>query len=530
MFKVLLRKQLQETFAAFVRNSKTGLARSKKSKVGYVSLYVFLLLILMLCFGIMALPLAMSMVPLGFDWLYFLTMGLTALVVSTLVSSFTGYSALFRNRDNDLLLSLPVPAGMIFAVRLCSVFVTALMYLLAVWVPTEIVYCFFAVFPVAALLAALPTAVLMAWVAALLAALIGWLVSALNTRARHKSLVTVLFTLVFVGLYYAVFARLEKALELLTGNVMATGQQASHALPLLVFLGEAAAGNIPALLVCTAVVSAILVLMCKTLERQYLSRLTQDEDTQKTVHHKKSRKPWSVRHTLLHRELLCLSASSTYMLNCSLGTLIMPLLGLAALFQRDKIYAAVSRLPAAAAVPLVCCAVCAVSCSNQLTAPSVSLEGQNLSLLQSLPLTPWQLLRAKLELQLLLTAIPALFCTGCFLLAIKASIEVVLPMFAICFLFCIFTAQLGLMFGLQMPNLHWSNEAALIKRSAFGLLSMLCSCAAAIAIGLISLTMTSYFADAMAALTCCIAVLLGADWLLLRWLKSQGTVLFAMLE
>ena len=39
---------------------------------------------------------------------------------------------------------------------------------------------------------------------------------------------------------------------------------------------------------------------------------------------------------------------------------------------------------------------------NDMTAPSVSLEGKSLWLMQSLPVTPWQVLRAKLTMQLLL--------------------------------------------------------------------------------------------------------------------------------
>ena len=41
-----------------------------------------------------------------------------------------------------------------------------------------------------------------------------------------------------------------------------------------------------------------------------------------------------------------------------------------------------------------------------MAAPSVSLEGKSLWLLQSLPVTPWQVLRAKLSVQLLLTSAP----------------------------------------------------------------------------------------------------------------------------
>lgn len=40
-------------------------------------------------------------------------MGLTALLVSVLASAFTSYSGLFQSRDNELLLSLPIPPAVI---------------------------------------------------------------------------------------------------------------------------------------------------------------------------------------------------------------------------------------------------------------------------------------------------------------------------------------------------------------------------------------------------------------------------------
>ena len=57
-------------------------------------------------------------------------------------------------------------------------------------------------------------------------------------------------------------------------------------------------------------------------------------------------------------------------------------------------------------------ALCMLASMNDMAAPSVSLEGKSLWLLQSLPVTPWQVLRAKLRLQLLLTAIPVLAVPG----------------------------------------------------------------------------------------------------------------------
>ena len=62
---------------------------------------------------------------------------------------------------------------------------------------------------------------------------------------------------------------------------------------------------------------------------------------------------------------------------------------------------------------LLSAALCLLASMNDMAAPSVSLEGRQLWLAQSLPVTPWQVLRAKLEMQLLLTGVPVLFCALC---------------------------------------------------------------------------------------------------------------------
>ena len=140
MIRALLKKQLLELGAAFVRSSKTGKRRSRAGAFGYALLFAALMLLVMLNFGSMALPLAVTLVPQGLDWLYFVLMELSALTVSVLASAFTSYGHLFRCRDNQQLLALPIPPGAIFAVRCGGVYLTGLIYLLLAWVPSVVCY------------------------------------------------------------------------------------------------------------------------------------------------------------------------------------------------------------------------------------------------------------------------------------------------------------------------------------------------------------------------------------------------------
>ena len=223
MIRALLRKQLRELGAAFLRSSKTGKARSRASAVGYALLFAVLVVVLMLCFAGMALPLASVLLPAGLDWLYFASMGLTALLVSVLASAFTSYSGLFQSRDNELLLSLPIPPAVIFGVRVSTVYLACLIYLLMAWVPAVVCYGLLAAHPLAGVLCSIPMALVLAGAACILAVLLGWAVALANDRARHKSLVTVVCSLVFFALYYAGFLRVQEMLDDLLADAAQSG-------------------------------------------------------------------------------------------------------------------------------------------------------------------------------------------------------------------------------------------------------------------------------------------------------------------
>ena len=501
MIRALLKKQLLELGAAFVRSSKTGKRRSRAGVFGYALLFIVLMLLVMLSFGAMALPMALTLVPQGLDWLYFVLMELSALTVSVLASAFTSYGHLFRCRDNQQLLALPIPPGAIFAVRCGGVYLTGLIYLLLAWVPSVVCYALAAPHPGGVLLAALPVALALAGVSMVLAVLLGWAVALLNRRARHKSLVTVVGTLLFLAVYYAVFQWVGNAVDALVLDAVQAGAAASRAVAPLHLLGLAAVGSAPALLLLLALAVACMVLCGKALAKPYL-----------------------------RRELLHLGACPMWLLNCALSSLLLPVLGAAALWKAADLRAFTAAYPPESLPMLVCGMVCTAAAMNFITAPSVSLEGDTLWLLQSLPVTPQQVLRAKVELQLLLTLPAAWLCAGCAMAALRIPAGQGLPVLAVLATFVWLTAQLGLALGLCLPNLHWVSEAAVVKRSAASMLAMFGGWLLAGGVLFLPLTLLDYAVPPLAAQTVCLAVLLGLNLLLHRWLCTRGAARFAALH
>ena len=123
--------------------------------------------------------------------------------------------------------------------------------------------------------------------------------------------------------------------------------------------------------------------------------------------------------------------------------------------------------------PIAAAAVCMVLSTVAITAPSVSLEGRTIWLSQSLPVTPWQVLRAKLAVHLWVGGIPALLCGVAVAAALRlpfptAVMTVILPL-----LFTLLQACFGLFVNLLHPNLTWVSEMTPIKQSLGVLFSLL---------------------------------------------------------
>lgn len=144
LFRALFRKQLREQGAFLVRSASTGRHRTRAGRLAFGALYGGIVLLVMGSFFSLAWPLGELLLPAGQEALYFLTMELLALAVGVFAGAFSSYGSLFQARDNDLLLAMPIPPWMLFAVRMSGLYATCLFYLLLLWVPAEVVYGLYA--------------------------------------------------------------------------------------------------------------------------------------------------------------------------------------------------------------------------------------------------------------------------------------------------------------------------------------------------------------------------------------------------
>lgn len=531
MLKALFKKQLLELSTWLLQDKKSGKNRSKAGVAGYILLYAFVIGVMCFLFFSVSLTLCAPLVQVGLDWLYFAILSLLALMLGVFGSVFSTYSSLYLAKDNNLLLSLPIPPSRILAVRLFGVWLWGTVYEALVLLPAMVVYWSVATPGFLTPFADILVFLLLSLFILTLSCVLGWLVAKINRRLKTKSLVTVLVSLIFLGAYFLLVSRAYTMLESLLANAETVGENVKGFLYPFYLLGRGAAGHAPSLLLTAAGVLLLFALTVWVLSRSFLKIATASNGAAKKTYRETSEKPQSPFRALLGKEGRHFLASPIYMLNCSLGTVFLLLLGGFALVRGAwlrEMLSAFSVENSGLIMLIAVAAVCMTASMNDITSPSVSLEGKNIWLVQSLPVSAWQALRAKLWLHLLLTGIPVLFCGISLAAALRPGMIGTLGLIGCPMLFMLFMAELGLALNLKMPNLIWSNETVVVKQSLCVMLAMFGGWLLVTALaGLYALLHTLLTPEIFLFLIC--ALLAGGSGALRQWLKTRGAGIFAAL-
>ena len=120
MLKTLLRVRMAALLAAFTGQSRKRKSQTKGKAVGYAFLMLYCFCAFVFLFYASFSQLAAAFFPAGLGWLYFAMFAIMAFALMFIGSVFTAKSQLFEAKDNELLLSMPVPPGMILLSRMAA--------------------------------------------------------------------------------------------------------------------------------------------------------------------------------------------------------------------------------------------------------------------------------------------------------------------------------------------------------------------------------------------------------------------------
>ena len=470
--KALLTVRFRSLAAMFIQRG------TKKKGIGTTILFSFLYLYLgaVGCgmSGFLFYTLAEPYHMLGLDWLYFSMAGLMALGLAVFGSIFTTQNQLYEAKDNALLLSMPIQPGKILLSRMIPLLAINLLFASIVMVPAIVVYAVWVGFSPLMLIMQLLSIPAVALLAQAFACILGWLLHLAMSRI-NKSLASVLYMVIFLAAYWGIYYNANSILTSMISNSQAIAEAMNAWVWPIYALGKGCIGSLwhgmAAISICAILFAMVYGILTATFLRTATMSHTGKKRKTLRLNHSKVNSPIAA---IVRKELGKFVATPVYLTNMGLGILLVPALVIAGILFRNKIKTTLALLMLTAEqFPLLICAILSFLISTMcISTPAVSLEGKNLWIMKSMPVSPKDVLCGKLVTHILLTVPVCLLGGFTLALAYGCSPAGILLCSIIPTLLALLNGLVGMTAGLKWAKFDYVNEAYPCKQSISVLVSM----------------------------------------------------------
>ena len=296
----------------------------------------------------------------------------------------------------------------------------------------------------------------------------------LSSKLPKKNIFNIIWQigLIAVILYFSSSSK-EMNLESVEGQLISSMTSVEKYYPMLKWFSEGFKGNVLLytlfVLVSLAVSLAILLFISKFYKGICIGLSATSAKRDYKIKDQASR---SVFKALYVKEFKRYFASVTYVTNTIISFIFALALGIAVLvlgidFICQEIgfpYWMLSRI-----LPVVLGLICNVM---PTTAASISLEGKNFWILQSLPINMRQIASAKIMLNLTFAIPSTIISSTCISIALNSNIIEIIFNFAIPIILVIFGSLVGLYMNIFNPMMEWDSDIVPVKQSKSALYTM----------------------------------------------------------
>ena len=393
-----------------------------------------------------------------------------AALLTFITSIFKSPDALYRSRDLDMLLSLPIPARTVALARLLKLYAMNLLFTLGVLIPGCVSYALLAHPPAGFYVSYALTMLCVPMLPQVLGALLGALIVVVGSSfkgLRYVGLALMLVVLLGVvgGSWYMSFTGFDQTLlaNAAQGLVGALGRL----YPLTGLYSRAVNGALGALCLFIAL-SVLTMALAGALFGRSFGRVSAALNM--NVRHNRfvmtAQRRSSAATALLRREWRRYLSINSYVLNTAFGLLLslVAVVAVVVIMPREKLLAAleIENMDGIlfALLPFVLSWLVGMA---PTTASAVSVEGKTLWIVKSLPVSAYDWLLPKLRLNLQMALPVALVDALVLAVAYRVSglalvVLVLMPM-----LTCVFMALMGLILNCMFPRFDWTNVTRVCK-------------------------------------------------------------------
>jgi ABC-2 type transport system permease protein len=476
MLKALIKARLSAMFNSIFRGTRAKKKRSSLIRVliGLIALYVIgnFLMIFGLLFNAICAPLHQA----GLDWLYFALIGIIAFGLLFAGSVLMTQSQLFEAKDNELLLAMPIPPRLILLSRMVMLLVVDYIMEILIVVPAGVVYCRNApVSPVNAIFF-ITAFLFLPLLSMSFSCFFGWLIALISSKVRNKSLVVTSLSICFMLAYLYTFSKANEYAAYLIANGASIAEAVRRAVFPAYHLGKAIAAEDPMSLLlfvlCAAVPFTIVYLF---LSVNFIHIATTRSGAGKAVYKELPLRVSRPVTALVRKELRHFFTNPMYILNAGMGVVFTFIFPIAMSVNRDLLIGMFTEdIPGMAGMPgpFAILVLGVLSSLNFISAPSISLEGKNLWIAQSSPVTGGAVLLSKAYAHMIVCLPSIVFAA----VVLNAVLEISTAMRALMLiapaLLTVFNALLGVVVNLRFPRFDWISETTAIKQGVSTLVVM----------------------------------------------------------
>lgn len=529
MLKTLVLARVGTLFKPMFRGSNNG----KKRGIGFKIVIAIFAIYLVGCFAVMFGSLFQSLVEpfsmANLEWLYFAFMGIMVITLCFFGTVFSTQSQLYDAKDNELLLSMPIPPKYILASRMAMILLLTYIIEALIVIPAGVVYCLYTTVTVPVAICFFVAWVILPFLVLTITCIFGWILAFISSKLRNKNMITMIFSLGFLFAYFAVISKLQAYINTLILHGEEIGKAIEKSVYPIYHLGKAIAeGNWVSLGLFAICCLGPFLMMYIILSESFIKIATAKKGAARIKYKERTMKVQSVKKALIGKEIRHFISNPMYMMNAGLGLVFLLVIAGMIVFKGESIIEMFDMAPElknyfgpGVAIMLgVCCS------TNIISAPSVSLEGKNLWIAQSLPVDAGEILTAKAYMQIVISlpfiVVAATICN----IVVDTSILVRILMYLLPIAFTSLEAFGGVAINLKFPKFDWISETVAVKQSISSMITMFASFGVIISLGALYLfvlasriTLETYLFD-------CVILLFALSFLLYRYLITRGKRIF----
>ncbi|MBQ9850646.1 MAG: hypothetical protein IJO36_08090 [Clostridia bacterium] len=482
MLKTLLKINLQNLFLTMFSGKSGKEKKKKKSPLIYV--LIALLAVYVIATLVASVSLMFSSVANAFgntdgmEWFYFALAGILVFLLTFVGSVFTTQNLIFKAKDNELLLSMPVPMHYILFSRLSSLIILDLAYALLLGGPLIGVYFYHHGFSASMLALYAVCVILTVILSTAVTTFIGWLVALISTKFKRSNILQTVMSLAFFGVYMVVVMNMQTYIEMLLTRGEEIARAIQKALPAFYYFGIACAYNKLWAVALLAVISFIpFALACILVSKSFIRIATAKKSANKKKYVAKELSAKSAKSALFRKELSGFFSIPMYILNSAFGGLMLVMLSAYIAFSgsTNAIFTMLGTdEEIASLMPIVISAVigfCSSMCNTGASA--ISLEGSRINLLRSMPVNSDDFYFAKYAVNFVVGFVPLTVSVILLEIGLRFDLLTILAVYVSSVCFLAVTSFINLTCNMLMPKFSWASEMMIIKQSGAVLAAML---------------------------------------------------------